>query len=374
MLEIIMIPFHISYVLCALLFGYAIAQQDPRVETAIVTETPVNGVSTTPDGRTFLLYARVDGSSGPTVVEWKNGTAVPYPDLEWNSYSASKDPKTHFVRINSQRIGPDGHLWIVDVGSPSFGEPVILPEGPKLVVIDVSTNEVLQVYLMGNVTLANSLLDDIRFNPTSGKAYLTDAGVPALIVLDLASGVARRLLEDDISTRGSMPVSGEGNLLHGPNGAFQYIYADQLEVSPDAKWFYYQPASGGLYRIETKYLDRAFYNSSLASVLAQYTEPYALTPSTGGTAIDAEGNIYSSDTDRQNILKIFPNGTMTVFVSDERLLWIDAMWIDSEQRLWMPAAQLNRGTPFNNGTSFVQKPLYIFTVDLGVGPSAIDHA
>lgn len=267
--------------LCAIGIYNAFAQQDPRIDTAIVSETPVNGVSTTPGGRIFLLYARVDGSSGPTVVEWQNGTVTPYPNLEWNSYNSSKDPSTHFVRINSQRIGPDGHLWIVDVGSPSFGEPVILPEGPKLVVIDVSTNNILRTYPMGNVTLSNSLLDDIRFNPASRKAYLTDAGVPALIVLDVETGAARRFLEDDVSTRGSMPVSAEGRLLHGPDGGFQYIYADQLEVSPDAKWFYYQPSSGGMYRIETKYLDQAFYNSSLASVLSQYREPHALTPSTG---------------------------------------------------------------------------------------------
>lgn len=100
----------------------------------------------------------------------------------------------------------------------------------------------------------------------------------------------------------------------------------------------------------------------------------SLTISLGGTAIDAHGNIYVSDTDRQEILKISPNGTWSVFIHDERLLWVDAMWVDSQQKLWMPAAQLNRGTPFNNGSSFVHKPLYIFTIDIGVGPSRIDHA
>jgi hypothetical protein len=266
---------------CALLTVTAFAQLDSRLETAIVTDTPINAVSTTPEGRKFLLYARVDGSTGPTIVEQIGNTTVPYPNAEWNSYNSTKDPATHFVRINSQRIGPDGHLWAVDVGSPAFGEPVILPAGPKLVVIDVNTNEVSRTYPMGNVTLANSLLDDIRFNPISNKAYLTDAGVPALIVLDLASGDARRFLENDVSTQGNMPVSAEGRLLRSPDGSFQYIHADQLEVSPDAEWFYYQPASGGMYRVPTKALDQAFYNSSMASVLAQYTEPYALTPSTG---------------------------------------------------------------------------------------------
>ncbi|KAM0708618.1 hypothetical protein Q7P35_005270 [Cladosporium inversicolor] len=313
---------------CALLSLPALAQIDPRVETAIVTETPINGVSTTPDGRVFLLYARVDGSTGPTIVEQVGNTTEAYPDLEWNSYSSTKDPATHFVRINSQRIGPDGHLCAVDVGSPASGEPVILPEGPKLVVIDINTNQVSKTYLMGNVTLANSLLDDIRFNPTTNKAYLTDAGVPALIVLDLATGEARRFLEDDISTRGSMPISAEGRLLHSPDGIFQFIYADQLEVSPDA----------------------------------------------GGTAIDAQGNIYVSSIDRQEIIKITSDGTKSVFIHDERLLWVDAMWVDSQQKLWMPAAQLNRGTPFNNGTSFVQKPLYVFAIDIGIGPSPVDHA
>jgi hypothetical protein len=276
-----MLQIHRLTVLSTFLWGLVFANLDPRLETGIVTETPINGVSTTPEGRTFLLYARVDGSTGPTVVESVGNTTTPYPDLAWNSYNASQDPSKHFVRINAQRIGPDGQLWIVDVGSPSFGEPVILPDGPKLVAIDITTNQVSRIYPMGNVTLAQSLLDDVRLNPKSGKAYLTDAGVPALIVLDLASGEARRVLENDVSVRGNMPVSAEGRLLRGADGSFQYIYADQLEVSPDATWLYYQSCDGGMYRIETKYLDQAFYNSSLASILSQYPEPYAPTPSTG---------------------------------------------------------------------------------------------
>ena len=41
----------------------------------------------------------------------------------------------------------------------------------------------------------------------------------------------------------------------------------------------------------------------------------------------------------------------------------------------MPAAQLNRGTPFGrNMTSRIQKPLFVYTVDIGVGPPKADHA
>lgn len=368
----------------ALLVTSSLAAQDPRIQVALTLDTPCNGVSTTEDGRLFVLYARVDGTQAqglPEVVEWVNGTGVPYPDASWNSYAgpdSDSDPATTLVRVNSQRVDRDGNLWLVDTGSPGFGTPVILPEGPKLVVVDTHTDEVKRVYPMGNVTLSKSLLDDVRFDATGSRAYLTDAGAGgALIVLDLESGRAVRLLEGDLSVGAFTPTSGEGKLMYSSTGEAQYIYADQLEVSPDGKWFYYQPASGGMSRIETQFLDQAFYNSSMASlsVLSQYVEPYALTPSTGGTAIDAEGNIYVSDTDRQAIEKVYPNGTRTTLVQDERLLWIDAMWVDNQKRLWLPAAQLNRGVPFQtDGQSKIVKPLHVYTIDIGVGPSPIDHA
>lgn len=353
---------------------------DPSIQTVLTLETPCNGVSTTPDGRLFLLYARVDGTQAqglPEVVEWVNGTAIPYPDAAWNSYSGNgSDPSTTLIRVNSQRIGPDGQLWLVDTGSPGFGSPVILPEGPKLVVVDVTANTVARVYPMANVTRSTSLLDDIRFDPARGLAYLTDAGSPgALIVLDLETGQGVRVLDGAESTGAFTPASGEGTLLRSSTGVPQYIAADQLEVSPDGVYLYWQPASGGMFRIETATLSAALYNSSLAVVLDDFVEPFALTPATGGTAIDNEGNIYVSDTDRSAIEKVFPNGTRTTMVQDERLLWVDAMWIDGQNQLWMPSAQLNRGAPFNpGGVSRIVKPLYVYTLDIGVGPSGIDHA
>lgn len=364
------------------LFATTIAQsytgpEDPRINIGLTLENPSNGVSLTPSGRLFVLFARVDGSTGPQVVEYNRttNTSTPYPSAEWNNYTNGSDPATHLVRTNSQRIGPDGNLYLVDTGSPSFGAPVIFPDGPKLVQVNLTTNEVSKVYFMGNATRSTSLLDDVRFHPSSNKAYLTDAGAAANIILDLTTGQTVRVLDNDISTKEYMPVSAEGNLMHSNTGGFEYIYSDQLEVSPDGEYFYFQPSSGGMSRIATKYMDEAFYNSSFATgPLATYVEPYAHTPSTGGTSIDAEGNIYNSDTDSQRIIKIAPNGTMTTLVQDPRLLWVDAMWIDSQKRLWMPAAQLNRGIPFNNGTSYIQKPLYVYWIDIGVGPSPIDHA
>lgn len=375
----------LSHIVCsiitfALAFGQSAAQtyhgpEDPRVQIELVLDHPSNGASTTPDGRIFLVLTHGDGSKGPSVVEYhkSNNSTTAYPNDEWNSYEPGKNPANHFVGINAQRIGPDGKLYIVDKGASKFDSPILLPDGPKIVRVDLQSNEVDKVYFVGNATGSFSFIDDIRFNPAKGKAYITDAGTPGIIVLDLDTGGVVRTLNNDPSARGIMPPGAEGNFLYF-NGKPFYLYADQHEVSPDAKWYYYQPCEGGMSKIETAMLDKAFYNSSFNENLGSYVQPFAGTPSTGGTAIDADGNIYDSDTNSQRIIKIAPNGTMTTLVQDPRLLWIDAMWVSTDKKLWMPSAQLNRGVQFHNGTSYITHPLYIYSIDIGVGPPAIDHA
>jgi len=77
----------------------------------------------------------------------------------------------------------------------------------------------------------------------------------------------------------------------------------QLEVSPDGRSLYYQPCSGPLYCIDTRWLD----DGSIGDAeRAKHVERFADTPPTGGTAIDAAGNIYLSDTDRERVIKITP--------------------------------------------------------------------
>lgn len=135
--------------------------EDPRISIELELQTPSQGISITADGRIFVAYTYIDGTSGgPQVVEYNKttNTSTPYPNEAWNTYSAGDDVATHFIGVNAQRIGPDGNLWIVDKGATGIGEPVLLPDGPKVVVVNVTTNEVARVYEMGNVTRINSFM------------------------------------------------------------------------------------------------------------------------------------------------------------------------------------------------------------------------
>jgi sugar lactone lactonase YvrE len=259
-----------------------------------------------------------------------------------------------FVRTNSLRIGPDGMLWVVDTGTAKFGEKIVRG-GVKLVSINLPTNKVASVYPLDEFTHPESFVDDVRFH--GRYAFLTDAGSPALIVLNLTTGKARRVLENDRSTTANRIVVASGNALHTVDGNVVRIHADQLEVSPDGRYLYYQALTWPMYRIETHYLEDPHVSKE---VLAEKVSFFSNTPNTGGTAIESSGTIYLSDVERRRILAINPSGDQKVLLEDNRLDWPDAMWIDGDGYLWMPVAQLDKIAPFQGGKSQVVYPIRIY--------------
>jgi sugar lactone lactonase YvrE len=322
-----------------------------------------NGITRSQDGRLFSPFQRQSQNEGIELGEWRDGKAVPFPDAGWNAWKQGDDPAKAFVAVNAIRIGPDGDLWVVDKGAPGMGAAP-LPGGPKLVQIDLARNAVRKVYPLQAATTDKSFIDDFRFNGRS--VYLTDAGQPGLIVLDLETGGLRRVLDGHWSTIAQRPLTGQGRVLRDDKGKLLFIHADQLEVSPDGKTFYYQACTGPLYSIETQYLDDA---SLSDDDRAKHVKLFAATVATGGTAIDAAGTIYASDTDGLRILKIAPDGTMSTLVQDPRLVWVDALWIDEQGGLWIPAAQMNRTPAMNGGeASAVNFPTTIYRMQIGAKP------
>jgi len=211
--------------------------------------SPSTGASTTPDGRTFLVLARIDQSPGPQVVEVIEDEFRPYPDEIWNTWSPSEDPSQHFVRINAQRVGPDGALWLVDVGAPGMGNPTVAA-GPKLIRVDLVSDTVQRTIPLGEGLHGDSFVDDVRFN--GNLAYVTDAGHPGLVVVDLPSGRVRRVLDHHWSTTAQRAITADGVELRNESGEAVFIHNDQLEVSPDARWLYFQPCCGPMARVETR--------------------------------------------------------------------------------------------------------------------------
>lgn len=349
--------------LSILLSTGAMAQNNPRLIDVHQSNMVWNGVTTSDDGRLFVGFPRIEGEPGIRVGEIKkNGAIIPYPDDSWNNWKTGDPVGQKIVRPNSLRIGPDGNLWIVDTGAPRMGDNA-LPEAAKLIVVNLKNNKVIRTISLAGVMKEKSFIDDLRIYDNT--IYLTDAAEPALIVMNKSTGKGRRVLENDSSTTDYISLRAEGKIMQTADGQEVRIHADQLEVSPDGKYLYFQPVSGPLSRIERKYLNDTELNDKQ---LSTHIVKWFKTPTTGGTAIDADGNIYVSDVDASRIIKINPKGESETLISDPRLIWSDALWIDNHGYLWLPVGQLNRLSVFQNGSSKIEFPVHVYKIKIKAKP------
>ena len=334
-----------------------------KLAVVATSDTIWNGVAVADNDRVFVLFPHNEGNPGTRIGELRAGKVTPYPNRAWNAWAKEGDPaKQAFVRTNSLRFGPDGLLWVVDTGTPKSGAPPIA-DGPKLLAFDIAKNQLVKTIPLDKYVKRQSFVDDLRFH--GDMIYVTDAGAPGLIVLNQKTGAGRRLLDDDSSTTARRPMYGEGKKMVKPDGSNVALHADQMEVSPDGKYYYFQTAAGPMYRVETQYLDDPKISSA---DLAKQVTYFFNSPTCGGTAIDADGNLYVADANEKRILKVTPEAQSSVLVQDPRLIWADAMWIDHAGNLWIPVPQMNRTAGFQKGVETVAFPVQLFKMPIGARP------
>jgi hypothetical protein len=311
--------------------------------------------------RIFVAGPRWTGSHGPALgLLGKDGKPAPYPDAAWNGWQEGGDNAKAFVNVNAIHLDGRGSLWVIDTGSPQFGgDP--LPGGAKAVQIDLKTNRVVRTIAFGpDVALPGSYVDDIRFN--GRHAYLTDAGKPGLIVVDLDTGKSRRVLENHPSVVASKErvIDVAGTVVRGGDGQPLAVNADPFELSLDHRTLYYGPLSGPWSQVPTRLLDD---QGAPAAALAAAVKPWIDLPPIGGSVLDAKGNLYYTELRTSSLMKRAPDGKVTTVLSDPRLHWVDAPTI-ANGRMWLPVPQMDRVAVFNGGTSKVQQPVTLYSIDM----------
>ena len=235
------------------------AQEGKAALTKVASfEHQVTGITVARDGRIFVNFPRWSEDAPVSVAELKDGKPVPFPDDQWNAWRNARadelSPKDHFVCVQSVVADGQDRLWVVDAAAPAMAH--VIKDGPKLVGIDLKTNKVIKTIPFDTTTvLQASYLNDVRISPDGKTAYLTDSGAEgALIVVDLDSGSAKRILSGDPSTMPdkSVTVSYDGKPLRRPDGRGVEFAADGIALSNDGKTLYWQAIKGKtLYSLPT---------------------------------------------------------------------------------------------------------------------------
>jgi sugar lactone lactonase YvrE len=351
------------------------------------------GVTVSQKGRIFVNFPKWGDEVPFMVAEVKDGKAVAYPDEAMNqttddTHELAADKNDHYyaaslVSAQSVVVDPADRLWILDTGSPMF-QPTKYG-GPKLVCVDLETNQVIKKILFPqNVALPTTYLNDVRFDLRSGQegiAYITDSaqnGPNGIIVVDLASGESWRRLNDHPSTKAEdlqtfLPiVEGQPFLVkqqqeNGPMKLAANMGSDGIAISATGERLYYCPlASRKLYSVSTEALsDRSVDDKYVSKTVKDEGDKGG---ASDGLESDADGRIYATNYEHNAIMRRNPNGEWETIVHDSSLLWPDTLSLASDGYLYVTANQLHRQARFHNGRDMRKKPYTLFRIKVNTKP------
>jgi len=274
------------------------------------------GVAVSQGGRIFVNYPRWSPNVTASVSELvKDQGAQVYPDETWNLWSGSEPPEQRFICVQSVYVDQNNFLWVLDPANALFQG--VVQNGAKLLKIDLQTNQVIQTIIFNETAApANSYLNDVRVDVNTNTAYITDSGMGALLIVNLADGTSRRVLDYHRST------TAESILLNINGREIEMsVHSDGIALDTDNGYLYYMPLTGrNLYRIKTEYLRDSSISDSL---LAEKVEHAGETGPSDGL-LYKDGWVYLSSIEENSIKRINAAGKLERVVQNSLLEWPDS--------------------------------------------------
>nr|WP_176364916.1 L-dopachrome tautomerase-related protein [Acetobacter tropicalis] len=318
-----------------------------------------SGIARLPDGRIVLSFpTSAQRHKGPVLATWTPGQLAPFP-------SAKAQGK--LISPLGMTVDGNGQLWLLDEGVRAGSKA---KAKPALLHIDPTTNTIVRRYaLAAPAVRADSHVNDVRIDLThgsAGTAFISDTSQtthPAMIVVDLGSGQARRILADTVSVS---PVPGFVMEADGRLGRFDADHptvpqggVDGVALSTDSTRLYWSPLSSRrLYSAPTAVLaDSAASDATLEGAVKDEGEVGIM----DGMATAPDGSLYVTDIERHAIVRRAPDGTLSLVAQDARLIAPDSMAFDGNSIL-LTVGQWARLPAFHNGKDMQERPYILVRI------------
>jgi sugar lactone lactonase YvrE len=283
------------------------------LEEVLAYKEPVGNVAVNRDGRIFFTVHPEARPTGNKLLEYVRGAAVPFP-------SAAAQAEL-FDTVLGVAIDRYDRLWTIDHGNHGMREA-------RIVAIDLETNEVLRNQkLSPDVAPAGSFLQDLQVSADGNTIVIADASFwrkkPAIIVYDVETGNARRVLESHPSVSAEDYVINNGGRTMEFLGGIVALRGGIAGIALGKEWLYYGAISGsGLFRVRLRDLRD---ERLPAAQLARRIERVGDKPLSDGMSIDLAGNVYITDVEHGSIFIVSPGGRLQTLIAAEILRWPDAL-------------------------------------------------
>ncbi len=298
------------------------------LEVVLTYPEPVGNVAVNEAGRIFFTVHPEARPSGNKLLEYVNGASVPFPSL--------RQQKELFDTPLGMVIDRYDRLWVIDHGNHGLRRP-------RIVAIDLPTGEVLRSQdLSPRLAPAGSLLQDLAVSNDAETIVISDSSFwrkqPALIVYDVQTGNARRVLKGHESVRAeNYRINAHGRDMKFFGGMVSLRRGvDGVAFGPD--WLYFGAMNGsGLYRVRLADLR----NENLpAAQLEQRVKRFSDKPLSDGFSFDNDGNVYVTDVEHGAVFRVDRNADLRTVIQSKRIRWPDALSFGPDGYLYLADSAL----------------------------------
>lgn len=316
------------------------------------------------DGRVLVSISAIIAPQFAVRAIASDGNHTPYPDEFWAG--KPRPDGRGMAGVIGIRADADGIVWMLDLGDRTHQ--------PKLVGWNDYENRLHKVIVLPqNVLRPSSFAQDFVIDRRRRRIYIADmtlnpggaSDYPAIIVVDLDTGLSRRMLEAHptlMPSEDPVRVDGKTISLRMADGELvPYRYGlNPIAMDPLGKWVYFGAMSGtSVHRIPAD----ALADESDVAALAAQMEYWCAKPRCDGFDVDALGNIYVTDVENSAIGLASPMGYSILAQDRDRLGWPDGVELDSEGRwLYITANQLHRLPVLNGGVDESSPPFRLLRI------------
>jgi sugar lactone lactonase YvrE len=335
------------------------AEPGSNFEIVANLDTGPGNVTVTDNGR-IIMSQHQFYQPDYSVVELKNNMPIPFP----NDELASADSKSP-IKLDSVlgiRSDANGVVWMLDNGMRSGVTP-------KLVGWNTKTDRLHRlIYLPMPITPKNTFVNDFSVDLRHNRIFISDPADgenAALIVVNLSTGAARRVLEGHLSVLPEnvdlvindvpIQVKDQSGKLVRP-----HIGVNPITEDLNNEWVYYGPMHGhSLYRIKADDLA----NEELeAKALAGRVQRYSDKPISDGISIDKDNNIYLGELAANAIGVISADKTYRQLAQCPRLSWVDSFSFGPAGKLYAVVNRLHQSAMLNGGIAKSNPPYYLLQI------------
>jgi len=308
------------------------------------SDTPPGNIAIGPNGRIFLSIHGFYSKQIRVVELLKDRTTQAYPNKDW-AYAAQTNKTGGLYGVLGLNVDENGILWMLDVSGKEHAG--------RLVGWNTNKEKLHKViYLAKPIIKENSFLNDLAIDTKHNVIYIADTGVGSIIIVDLKTGQARRVLDSAIETKAESVDMIINNRLVKLGSEPARLGINPITIDHNNTFVYFGAMSGtSIYRIATEDL----LNKNLSdNALTEKIERIGNKPISDGITIDNSGNIYVTSITENAIGVTRPTGHYETLFQQDELSWPDGMAVGLDDYIYVTINELHRSPVLNGGKDATQ--------------------